>query len=87
MNACWRSPDARFGGVEEPVDSPNEAVEGRPDRDNAELARLEDDVAAIEEAMDRIEQGDFDGYDALAMGFDERAETAPSSPVGTEEAV
>ena len=73
--------------MEEPVDPPSEAAENPSSRDDGELTRLENDLAAIEEAMDRIEEGDFDGYDALVVRSDDPAEPAPSSPSGADEAV
>ena len=73
--------------MEEPVDPRSEAAENHSSRDDGELVRLENDLAVIEEAMDRIEEGDFDGYDALVVRSDDRAEPAPSSPTGTDEAV
>jgi len=73
--------------VEEPVDPRSEAAESPSSRDDGELARLESDLAAIEEAMDRVEEGDLDGYDALVGRSDDPAEPAPSGPTGVDEAV
>ena len=73
--------------VEEPVDPGSEAAESSSSRDDGELTRLENDLAAIEEAMDRIEEGDLDGYDALVVRSDDPAEPAPSGPTGVDEAV
>ena len=73
--------------MDEPVDPPSEAAENPSSRDHGELTRLENDLAAIEEAMDRIEEGDLDGYDALVVRSDDPAEPAPSGPTGVDEAV
>ena len=73
--------------MEEPVDPRSEAAENPSSRDDDELARLENDLAAIEEAMDRIEEGDLEGYDALVGRSDNPAEPAPSGPTGADEAV
>ncbi|SVD07380.1 uncharacterized protein METZ01_LOCUS360234 [marine metagenome] len=37
--------------------------------------------------MDRVEEGDLDGYDALVVRSDDPAEPAPSGPTGVDEAV
>ena len=73
--------------MEESVDPRSEAAESPSSRDDGELARLENDLAAIEEAMDRIEEGDLDGYDALVGRSDNPAKPAPSDPTGVDEAV
>ena len=73
--------------MEEPVDSRSEAAENPSSRGDDELTRLENDLAAIEEAMDRVEEGDLDGYDALVGRSDDPAEPAPSGPTGADEAV
>ncbi len=73
--------------MEEPVDPCSEAAESSSSRDDGELTRLENDLAAIEEAMGRVEEGDLDGYDALVMRSDDPAEPAPSDPTGVDEAV
>ena len=73
--------------MEEPVDPRSEAAENPSSRDDDELARLENDLTAIEEAMDRVEEGDLDGYDALVVRSDDPAEPTPSGPAGPAEAV
>lgn len=73
--------------MEEPVDPCSEAAESSSSRDDGELTRLENDLAAIEEAMDRVEEGDLEGYDALVGRSDDPAEPAPSGPTGADEAV
>lgn len=73
--------------MEEPVDPGSEAAESSSSRDDGELTRLENDLAAIEEAMDRVEEGDLEGYDALVGRSDDPAEPAPSGPTGADEAV
>ena len=73
--------------MEEPVDPGSEAAESSSSRDDRELTRLENDLAAIEEAMDRIEEGDLEGYDALVVRSDDPAEPAPSGPTGVDQAV
>lgn len=73
--------------MEEPVDPCSEAAESSSSRDDGELTRLENDLAAIEEAMDRVEEGDLEGYDALVGRSDDPAEPAPSGPTGVDQAV
>ena len=73
--------------MEQPIDPRSEAAESPSGRDDGELARLENDLAAIEEAMNRIEEGDLDHYDALVVRSDDPAKPAPSSPPGFDEAV
>ena len=73
--------------MEEPVDPGSEAAESSSSRDDGELTRLENDLAAIEEAMDRVEEGDLEGYDALVGRSDDPAEPGPSGPTGADEAV
>ena len=70
--------------MEEPVDPCSEAAESSSSRDDGELTRLENDLAAIEEAMDRVEEGDLEGYDALVGRPDDPAEPAPSGPTGAD---
>ena len=73
--------------MEEPVDPCSEAAERSSSRDDGELTRLENDLATIEEAMDRVEEGDLEGYDALVVRSDDPAEPAPSGPTGVDQAV
>ena len=73
--------------MEEPVDPCSEAAESSSSRDDGELTRLENDLAAIEEAMDRVEEGDLQGYDALVVRSEDPAEPAPSGPTGVDQAV
>ena len=73
--------------MEEPVDPCSEAAESSSSRDDGELTRLENDLAAIEEAMDRVEEGELEGYDALGGRSDDPAEPGPSGPTGADEAV
>ena len=73
--------------MEEPVNPRSEAAEKPFGQDDGELERLENDLAAIEEAMDRIEQGDLDGYDTLVVRSDDPSEPAPSGTTGVDEAV
>ena len=73
--------------MEEPANPRSGAAENPSSRDDGELERLENDLAAIEEAMDRIEEGDLDGYDALVVRSDDPAEPGPSGPTGVDEAV
>ena len=60
--------------VEEPVDSPSENMEGLSSHDDRELVQLEDDLAVIEQAMERVEEGDLDGYESLVTRFDDSDE-------------
>ena len=59
--------------IEEPPSAPVDAS----DIDDAELDALEADLAAIEVAMERVDGGDLDGYEAVAA---RRAEAAPAAP-------
>ena len=47
------------------------------DIDDAELDALEADLAAIEVAMERVDGGDLDGYEAVVARFDEESSEAP----------
>ena len=47
------------------------------DIDDAELDALEADLAAIEVAMERVDGGDLDGYEAVAARLDEESSEAP----------
>ena len=73
--------------MEEPGDPCSEAAESSSSRDDGELTRLENDLAAIEEAMDRVEEGDLEGYDALVVRSADPAAPAPSGPTGVDQAV
>ena len=43
----------------------------------AELDALEADLAAIEVAMERVDGGDLDGYEAVVARLDEESSEAP----------
>ena len=73
--------------MEQPIDPRSEAAESPSGRDDGELARLENDLAAIEQAMERVEEGDVDGYESLVARFDDPDEPNSSSPTGVDEAV
>ena len=46
------------------------------DIDDAELDALEADLAAIEVAMERVDGGDLDGYEAVVARLDEESSEA-----------
>jgi len=59
--------------IEEPPSAPVDTS----DIDDAELDALEADLAAIEVAMERVDGGDLDGYEAVAARLDEESSEAP----------
>ena len=59
--------------IEEPPSAPVDAS----DIDDAELDALEADLAAIEVAMERVDGGDLDGYEAVVARLDEESSEAP----------
>ena len=58
--------------IEEPPPAPVDA----PDIDDAELNALEADLTAIEVAMERVDGGDLDGYEAVVARLDEESSEA-----------
>ncbi len=60
----------------EPPAAPAEAPDVAPEIDDAELERLEADLATIEAAMDRVDAGDLDGaaVQMARLGDDEAPE-------------
>ena len=59
--------------IEEAPSAPVDA----PDIDDAELDDLEADLAEIEVAMERVDSGDLDGYEAVVARLDEESSEAP----------
>ena len=59
--------------IEEPPPAPVDA----PDIDDAELDDLEADLAVIEVAMERVDSGDLDGYEAVVARLNEESSEAP----------
>ena len=59
--------------IEEAPSAPVDA----PDIDDAELDDLEADLAVIEVAMERVDSGDLDGYEAVVARLNEESSEAP----------
>ena len=59
------------------IEEPPPALVDAPDTDDAELDALEADLAAIEVAMERVDGGDLDGYDAVVARLDEESSEGP----------
>ena len=59
------------------IEEPPPALVDAPDTDDAELDALEADLAAIEVAMERVDGGDLDGYDAVVARLDEESSEVP----------
>ena len=59
--------------IEEPPPAPVNA----PDINDAELDALAADLSAIEVAMERVDDGDLDGYEAVVARLDEESSEAP----------
>ena len=59
--------------IEEPPPAPVNA----PDINDTELDALAADLSAIEVAMERVDDGDLDGYEAVVARLDEGSSEAP----------
>ena len=59
--------------IEEPPPAPVNA----PDINDTELDALAADLSAIEVAMERVDDGDLDGYEAVVARLDEESSEAP----------
>ena len=59
--------------IEEPPPAPVNA----PDINDAELDALAADLSAIEVAMERVDDDDLDGYEAVVARLDEESSEAP----------
>ena len=58
--------------IEEPPPAPVNA----PDINDTELDALAADLSAIEVAMERVDDGDLDGYEAVVARLDEESSEA-----------
>ena len=63
--------------VDESADPPAATPEGSSDADEDGLTRLEEELAMIEAAMDRIDNGDLEGYDRLLAQLGHPDDNAP----------
>ena len=68
--------------MDESAGAPDETSEGYSGAGEDELTRFEEELAVIEAAMDRIDNGDLEGYDRLVAqlgqsGASARVEALP----------
>ena len=63
--------------IEEPPPAPVNA----PDINDTELDALAADLSAIEVAMERVDDGDLDGYEAVVARLDEESSEAPDGTI------
>ena len=71
--------------VDESADAPDETPEGSSGADGDGLTRLEEELAVIEAAMDRIDNGDLEGYDRLVAQLGQPDDSARIEPLSDQE--
>ena len=63
--------------MDESAGAPDETSEGSSGADEDELTRFEEELAVIEAAMDRIDNGDLEEYDRLGAQLGQPVDIAP----------
>ncbi|MEE2769065.1 MAG: hypothetical protein VX833_07615 [Actinomycetota bacterium] len=71
--------------MDESADTPDETPEGSSDADEDGLTRLEEELAVIEAAMDRIDNGDLEEYDRLAAQLGQPDDSATIEALSDQE--
>jgi hypothetical protein len=73
--------------VGESADASDETPEGSSAADEDGLTRLEEELAVIEAAMDRIDNGDLEEYDRLVAQLGQPDDSAPIEALSDQETI
>ena len=71
--------------MDESADASDETPEGSFDPDEDGLTRLQEELAVIEVAMDRIDNGDLEEYDRLVAQLGQPDDIAPIEALSHQE--